>query len=268
VKSAQKIDKLERESESLRKRLDALLAEKSASDNKLTQLENSLQAALKKTTAVAGTVAMVTSKDTEDSDKKESTKEPEQKSVVTDKALEQQTQAISESEKITQRANENLRETNGLLEKNLQESKKDIAERTRESLAKEHAIKAEQAASNVASSSETFDTSNKYLQWALLSLLLLIWFAKRFISAKKPKKQPAWATESNSQSGVLGGLGNKKIETHYQEAPVESSIKLDVASAYLESGNTDEAMEILNEILLEGSAEQKAQAQDLLNRYS
>ena len=48
IKNAQKINRLEKESESLRKRLDALLAQKSASDNKLTQLESSLQTALKK----------------------------------------------------------------------------------------------------------------------------------------------------------------------------------------------------------------------------
>ena len=264
AKDVQKINKLEKESESLRKRLDLLLAEKSARDNKLKELEGSLQAALKKTALTASTASAVASEN------KKVIVEPSKQAQINNvkNSAEPVKKATSESELVTKKANEKLRETNELLEKNLQESKKEIAKRTRDSLAKEHAIKTGQV-SNTTEVSNTFDTSNKYLQWALLSLLLLplVWFAKRFISAKKVKQQPAWFTETEGQNSVLGA-GNQQIDTHYQEAPVESSIKLDVASAYLESGNTDEAMEILNEILLEGNAEQKSQAQDLLNRYS
>ena len=264
AKDVQKINKLEKESESLRKRLDLLLAEKSARDNKLKELEGSLQAALKKTALTASTASAVASEN------KKVIVEPSKQAQINNvkNSAEPVKKATSESELVTKKANEKLRETNELLEKNLQESKKEIAKRTRDSLAKEHAIKAGQV-SNTTEVSNTFDTSNKYLQWALLSLLLLplVWFAKRFISAKKVKQQPAWVTETEGQNSVLGA-GNQQIDTHYQEAPVESSIKLDVASAYLESGNTDEAMEILNEILLEGNAEQKSQAQDLLDRYS
>lgn len=269
IKNAQKIDKLEKESESLRKRLDALLAQKSASDNKLNQLENSLEAALKKSAAAASSAAIMTNNVSTGAGVNEPGKKPQQEVNSTDEVSGVNKSSKSESELITQRANENLREANVLLEKNLQESKKENAERTRVSLAKEHALKAEQADSNVSTGSQTFDTSNKYLQWALLSLLLfpLIWFAKRMMGAKKAKEQPAWVTESEGQNGVLGA-GSEQIDTYYQEAPVESSIKLDVASAYLESGNMDEAMELLNEILLEGNAEQQAQAQNLLNRYS
>jgi FimV-like protein len=264
AKDVKKINKLEKESESLRKRLDLLLAEKSARDNKLKELENSLQAALKKTAMAASTASAVVSDD------KKANVEPD-KQVQINKVKSSAgavKQTTSESELVTKRANEKLRETNELLEKNLQESKNEIAKRTRDSLAKEHAIKTSQT-SNTTEVSNTFDTSNKYLQWALLSLLLLplVWFAKRFIGAKKVKQQPAWVSESENPSAVIGA-GNEQIDTHYQEAPVESSIKLDVASAYLESGNTDEAMEILNEILLEGNPEQKSQAQDLLDRYS
>ncbi len=264
AKDVQKINKLEKESESLRKRLDLLLAEKSTRDNKLKELEDSLQAALKKTAIVASTASVVASGD------KKAIVEPDKQTQINNvnSSAEPVKKAASESELITKRANEKLRETNELLEKNLQESKKEIAKRTRDSLAKKQTVNTDQAP-RTTEVSNTFDTSNKYLQWALLSLLLLplVWFAKRFIGGKKAKQQPAWVSESEGHSAVMGA-SNEHIDTHYQEAPVESSIKFDVASAYLESGNTDEAMEILNEILVEGSAEQKSQAQDLLDRYS
>ena len=261
AKDVQKINKLEKESESLRKRLDLLLEEQSATDNKLKELESSLQAALKKTAITASATSTVPSND------KKVAVEPD-KEVVINHSVAPVKKAMSESELITKKANEKLRERNELLEKNLQESKKEMAKRTRDSLAKGHAVETSQA-SHKTEVLNTFDTSNKYLQWALLSLLLfpLVWFAKRFIGAKKTKEQPTWVVENESEKGVLG-TANQQIDTHYQEAPVESSIKLDVASAYLESGNVEEAMEILSEILLEGNDEQKAQAQDLLDQYS
>ena len=271
-KSREKLNKLEKESELLKKRLDALLAEKSASDNKLKELEKSLQLALKEKAArskAVATASVVTNNKTTTNETTTNESTTKTTSIEeAEKIKKEPVSAISESERVTQKANEKLRETNALLEKNLQESKKEIASRTRNDLAKEQAIKTAQITAG-SSESIPFDTSNKYIQWALLSLLLfpLVWFAKRLLGGKKEEEQPAWVAETDGQSTLLA-TESTHIDTGYQEAPVESSIKLDVASAYLESGDTAEAVEILNEILSEGNAEQKAQAQELLDQYT
>jgi len=279
-RSIKKIKKLEKEGETLKARLEKLMADKAVSDNKLKELEGSLQEALKKTAAIAtvSTVSEVTKPE------KDISKTPAEK-----------TKEASESDAVTKRANEKLREKNALLEQKLQESKKEIASKARAKLEKEQAIKEPQKPvinktdkadvsdpskenqgvkasaenkiqSTSGNSTSTFDSSNKYLQWALLSLLIfpLVWFARRFITAKKVKEQPAWVVAAEEPNDMLSTT-SERMNTHYQEAPLESSIKLDVASAYLDAGDTDEAIQILNEIVLEGSEEQQAQAQALLN---
>ena len=279
-RSVKKIKKLEKEGETLKARLEKLMADKAVSDNKLKELEGSLQEALKKTAAIAtvSTVSEVTKPE------KDISKTPAEK-----------TKEASESDAVTKRANEKLREKNALLEQKLQESKKEIASKARAKLEKEQAIKEPQKPvinktdkadvsdpskenqgvkasaenkiqSTSGNSTSTFDSSNKYLQWALLSLLIfpLVWFARRFITAKKVKEQPAWVVAAEEPNDMLSTT-SERMNTHYQEAPLESSIKLDVASAYLDAGDTDEAILILNEIVLEGSEEQQAQAQALLN---
>ncbi|HIO97146.1 MAG TPA: hypothetical protein EYG71_04370, partial [Leucothrix sp.] len=279
-RSIKKIKKLEKEGETLKARLEKLMADKAVSDNKLKELEGSLQEALKKTAAIAtvSTVSEVTKPE------KDISKTPAEK-----------TKEASESDAVTKRANEKLREKNALLEQKLQESKKEIASKARAKLEKEQAIKEPQKPvinktdkadvsdpskenqgvkasaenkiqSTSGNSTSTFDSSNKYLQWALLSLLIfpLVWFARRFITAKKVKEQPAWVVAAEEPNDMLSTT-SERMNTHYQEAPLESSIKLDVASAYLDAGDTDEAILILNEIVLEGSEEQQAQAQALLN---
>ena len=268
-RNVQKIDKLEKESASLKNRLEQLLSEKTATDNKLKELEDSLQQALKNTALVA------TVKQAEKAAVKQENKE----------------KTSSEVQRVAERSNEKLREKNELLEKQLLASKKEVVEKTRENITKERAIKdsatpvplqqkntavaptvknkvpeKNELKTEASGGKSMFDISNRYLQWALLSLLLLplVWFARRFISSKKVKEQPVWVTATEEQNSMLSP-GNERIDTHYQEAPLESSIKLDVASAYLESGDTDEAIQILNEVVIDGNAEQQAQAKALLD---
>ena len=276
-----KIKKLEKEGEILKARLEKLMADKEVSDNKLKELEGSLQEVLKKTVTIAtvSTVSKVTKPE------KDISKTPEKR-----------TKDASESDAVTKRANEKLREKNTLLEQKLHEAKKEMAsENTRANLDKKQAIKEPQKPvinktdkadvgdpskenqavklsdenkiqSTAGNSTSTFDSSNKYLQWALLSLLIfpVVWFAKRFITEKKAKEQPAWVVAAEEPNDMLSTT-SERMNTNYQDAPLESSIKLDVASAYLDAGDTDEAIQILNEILLEGSEEQQAQAQALIN---
>ena len=48
----------------------------------------------------------------------------------------------------------------------------------------------------------------------------------------------------------------------------EAATKLDLARAYIEMGDADGARDILEEVALEGSEDQKAEAQDLLKNLS
>ncbi len=53
-----------------------------------------------------------------------------------------------------------------------------------------------------------------------------------------------------------------------EESSLETSVKLDVARAYIEAEDTQSALDILTEIMEEGSDEQRQQAHDLLEAIS
>jgi len=48
----------------------------------------------------------------------------------------------------------------------------------------------------------------------------------------------------------------------------EAATKLDLAQAYIDMGDSDGARDILNEVVSEGSAEQKSEAREMLSRLA
>lgn len=280
-KNAQKIDRLQKEGNDLRKRLDGLLAEKTSSDKKLKELEGALRSALTKTAVVTSTAVAVVSSG-------ENSAQASQDDTLL----------------VANRANEQLREKNEILEQQLQDTKKEIASNSQIKLEEQQAsqdakltnvnsmlssdqLEKEQDEKTVAGATETntvdlkeikttstkqsqesgmntFDTSNKYVQWGLLSLLLLplIWVTRRFFLKKKAESE--WVAPRDA-SGFLereDGL----VDSLYQEAPRDLSIKLNLAVSYIDSGEINGAIELLNEVMQEGNDEQRIQAQELMER--
>ena len=105
-----------------------------------------------------------------------------------------------------------------------------------------------------------------WLIWLLplLLILALLWVIWKLLRGGKPKRtkrvqQPA-ATESfvdYSQSI------DPDVEIE-QEPPLEVSIKMDVARAYIEAGDMPAARDMLTEVIREGTLAQQEEANELL----
>jgi FimV-like protein len=114
------------------------------------------------------------------------------------------------------------------------------------------------------------------LAWLLPLLAILAglgFLIKRFFGRKKHSElnldevdevdftTPKMSKEDRKHDG-------KNTSELIAEAPLEVSIKLDVARAYMESGDNQSAYEMLQEVLREGSKEQQEEATLLLNKLS
>ncbi|MEE9310682.1 MAG: FimV/HubP family polar landmark protein [Cocleimonas sp.] len=123
---------------------------------------------------------------------------------------------------------------------------------------------------NATSSSNIAPATNKESlsarsKW-LIPLLLLIGFLFYIINKKKPKAEPVEDTIASYQAAF--DKSNEHIHTETDKEPLESSVKLDVARAYIEAEDTQSALDILTEIMDEGSDELRQQARDLLEILS
>jgi FimV-like protein len=258
-----KISQLEQESEALRARLEKLVAEKTASDQKLREIEDALQKSTQKNTAVD------TSNNTLEAKKK------------LNEQIDQKTRALKQS--------------NRVLLQELQQSKSKLAENTMDSIRLERQIadlqgqNTEKSApasvieefhntaesnssdkvltpiNNLAIENEAIYKQNYF--WPLLIVLfsgigILVWFIARrnkVIIDESDLKQAVESTYINETSNIINETNN--IDEIYEESPLEASIKLDVASAYIEASDTQSALNILQEVMEEGDDKQKQQAE-------
>jgi pilus assembly protein FimV len=93
----------------------------------------------------------------------------------------------------------------------------------------------------------------------------------------------AFAAELDDVNAELESLSNSIGEPTFTEADAaldndddfdflsgtdEAATKLDLAQAYIDMGDSDGARDILNEVVSEGSAEQKSEAEEMLSRLA
>jgi pilus assembly protein FimV len=73
-----------------------------------------------------------------------------------------------------------------------------------------------------------------------------------------------------SKSGYIETFDERttEVETHIEDEPLETSVKLDVARAYIEAEDTQSALDILSEIMEEGTDEHRKVAHELLEKIS
>ena len=96
----------------------------------------------------------------------------------------------------------------------------------------------------------------------VIALLALLW--KLFAGRKK--KQPTKRVQQPAQVDAFADY-NRPIDPAAeieQEPPLEVSIKMDVARAYIEAGDYDNARQMLNEVMDEGNTQQILEAQEIL----
>ncbi len=231
-----KIDKLQQESNDLKKQLEELVSEKANRDQRLLELEQSLKESL-----------VINSKPTDQPAGEDNTEE--------------------------------LKVKNELLQKKLQETKSELAEnttsnivleRTVESLKEELSDESEkEVIKPLAESNKTSGSSLSKWIWLfplLLAGILFKAFSKKKIKIPEDDTIANYEAEYREQNKYLES--NEDINTEYEEESLETSIKLDVARAYIEAEDKQSAVDILTEIMEEGSDEQRQQAHDLLESIS
>jgi FimV-like protein len=225
----QKIDQLQQKSDQLKKQLEALINEKSNRDQRLVELEESL----KQTLATA-----------------------KQANPLVDSAKKQA-----------------LEESNKQLQKKLNAKKSELAENSKSNSALERKVEnLREVLDEGKSEKRTIEPSASILSnlvW-LISLMLLAGFLFYLFTKKKKLAIQSDDKIEVSKSGYIESPEERTTEPREktEEEPLETSVKLDVARAYIEAEDTQSALDILSEIMEEGSAEQRKVAHELLEEIS
>lgn len=111
-----------------------------------------------------------------------------------------------------------------------------------------------------------FNTNWLYLLIPIIGLLAIGWLVWQLIRRAQDKKQNQRRRQQKpaaSSMFVNDGRMDPAAEIE-QEPPLEVSIKLDVARAYVEAGDLPSAHEMLNEVMDEGNTQQQLEAQQIL----
>ncbi len=225
----QKIDQLQQESDDLKKQLEKLINEKSDRDQRLVELEESLKRTL---------------------------------------GIVKQSDPIVDSEK-----KRVLKESNKQLQKNLNITKSELAEHSKSNTALERKVdnlrKILDEGNNEKRITQPDISLISKLVW-LLPLLLLVSFLFSYYRKKRKLRVGTDEKIAVSESGYIEPYEGEMVEREVirEEEPLDASIKLDVARAYIEAEDTQSALDILSEIMAEGSDEQRKTAQELLKKIS
>ena len=257
-KQSQKISQLKQESTDLRKQLDNLFSEKKQRDQELSELEEKIKSF----------------------------------------SLSDRTQARDDSPNKGKTAieieshNKKLRENNDFLQKKLVETKSELAENARSTMTLERKLSnlretvdetnnvdksgALSSLNNQGTAGEntTVSFQDKYA-WLLLPVLLLVgllfllwllarWFIARGRTKKVVEEEIDYEKDYTTLIEDYESTDYLNPENNEVEEALEASIKLDVARAYIEADDTESAMNILDEVMKEGTDGQKKEAQKII----
>lgn len=263
----QKITKLEKESDSLKTQLDNLFKQKQIRDKELVELEQQIK-------QFSGEAANTGISDVTQVEKSNQ-RLKETNAILQQKLIESKSE-IAENTRSTITLERKL---NNLQEKIQQDNDGTVdteapAVSTKNSLPTPASISSQQVSTNSPIPSGSDNTSNNSKFFWLLPLLLLatflllLWLLARWFFGRSKKveetetdyeKDYATLIEEHESIDYLNAEDND-----FTEESLEPSIKLDVARAYLEADDNESALNILEEIMHEGSDEQKKEAQELL----
>ena len=254
-KQTKKITQLEDEGNKLKKQLENLFKQKQKRDEELKQLE----------------------------------------SQIKQYALEKNSKPLGSAEQI-EKNNEKLKETNEILNQKLVESKSDLAENERSTMALERKLsnlrermdqdkngvdssatsinKTQSEAAVGSSVGETFAKLKDKYFWILPLLLIaalfyLLWLIGRWFFGRTKKVAEDESDYEKDYAALIDEHESidylKPENNEFKEESLEPSIKLDVARAYIEADDNEAALNILDEILQEGSEEQIKEAEEILS---
>jgi len=263
-KQTQKISALEEERNKLRKRLDDLFQQKQKRDKELQELEKQItKYSSKENSKPLGTVEQI---------EKRNLKLKETNEILQKKLIESKSE-LAENELSTmtlERKLSNLRET-------IDQSKNGADPSTAgstASLTSPLSTSTQSAEIQKASEGSTFAKLKDEYYWVLpllllVALLYFLWLLWRWVFGRKKEKVVEDFDDSDKDYATLINdydsidyLDSENIE---DEASLEPSIKLDVARAYIEADDNESALNILEEILQEGSNDQKKEAEEIIS---
>jgi FimV-like protein len=286
-----KLRKIENEREQLRAQLNKLKNEKKQADQKLLTLEEKLkqskqQAQIQKAIQLANVEI-----------KKQEAKTQEAKETANDRGKTLPQDVIAgdsqkrDSEETLKVRIENLKNTNAELQKKLQETPGGLAENRHENIGmsrkldtlkqksptlnkptENHSV-AEQIGSAQYSEKtlDSADMSTKgavgtgmgklFWLFAVLAFFAALWFLlRRFLKTD----QGGVSSAGGEVYATPAFESTDDLDADYEEASLETSIKLDVARAYLEADDRKSAFEMLQEVIDEGDEQQQQEARDIM----
>lgn len=254
-----KLKELEADREKLRKQLEKLTAEKKQSDAQLEQLEVKFN---------------------DNAKRKNGTFKEREKSqqALHENVLSEGKKKRMLEEHVSERTKK-LNESNSYLQKKLQETRSELAENTRENISLERQLgnlKGDKPQQNSSVAKEIGaakytteildDSSGSVLgkfAWLLpvLALFAALWFLLRYFLGGRQNGVGSNESETYATPAFESG---DAFDEDYEEVSLETSIKLDVARAYIEADDLSAANEILQEVIDEGSVEQQQEAIELM----
>ncbi|MEE9327777.1 MAG: FimV/HubP family polar landmark protein [Cocleimonas sp.] len=248
------ITDLKKEGNDLKKRLETLILEKKDRDIKLAKLEISLNNTIKD---------LKTKKDSS----------PDLSNKI---------------DKLVKYKTENLLNENEALQEQLKKSKSELAENNNSTMAlqrrfndlqdyQEEKSKADSEPSLISSKNPQITFSNQEtinqdngtfwkLPWFIIALGLLVLSLISWLFLKKKKDDDFNISDEFADVRVkqVRSLDEQSIDKTFEEVPLESTIKLDMARAYIDSGDIVAAQDILQEVVNNGSLDQIKQAEEIL----
>ncbi len=243
-----KIDQLKKESEDLRNQLDKLITAKNESDAKLRKVEEDLQNTLNNTSKSKSGAESQGSE--AELDKKKLNEQVKEKIDVFQSINAQKAVALNPlkeemSDQVDNSSSNNAREeaTNS----NLSGNQKDTI--------------------GVSSQETGIRPIMAVLEQYYLPILAFLLFVLGWFFWNKNKRNRLIAEEVNIQPEVEQAYLDDVdfLNQQSEEEPSKNTVKIDMAKAYIDAGDTNSATDILNKLINEGNSTQRKQAQDLLN---
>ncbi len=242
-----KIDRLEKESEDLRNRLDRLIAEKNQSDAKLRQLEETLQNTFDKSRTTNSLGNAESELSDAELDKKKLTEQASKKIDGFQSINAQKTQILNPLTKELSGHLDNSSMDDGKGQISLSDNQENVK--------------------GVSDKEAGIWPIMAILERYYIPVLALLLFVFTWIFWNKNKKNRLIADEVYLQPDIEQAYLDDAdfLNKQSEEAPLKNSVKIDMARAYIEAGDTDSASNILNKLINEGNSAETKQAQKLLN---
>ena len=266
-KQSKKISQLEQQSKNLRKQLELLVKEKGQRDKKLQELEQAMKESLVNNNS-ANPLSASESSQTDNTKAVIKTKTDNSQQLI-----QSQTSEKTEKPEAPAKKPEPEKGKTTPLQKaekapapvsTLQDSK-DTPELNKDSNKTTPVLPSIATPSN--SSDDKENSLSTKLIWLLpLILLGLFWYLLKQLKGNRRKQEIPDEDLKTVTAAYLDN--NENLNPDFHEPSLETDLKLNLAKAYIDIGDLDEAENLLTEVMNEGDNEQKELAQQIKDKIT